>query len=260
MIIGIEGTGSQTWGMIDLQRSFVRKILAQTTESPARYFIGPGDRGSEGETIITEVLAYIAKNARHSSRLVLVGYSRGAAYCLEVCKRWKRPVDVLVMFDAVARQPGMEVPQKVPENVRLCLHAYRDPRGGSRIGFGNVGQHVDTPGKTTFRHTMAIGSHGAMGGVYWDAAAGESGASGAAIKLMDWYNGDDVDRNTLGLPKSAQTGLAHDLGAMRKIGDWTWKELRKINLIPDSRDARYDCLAPVFDGGRVPGVAYFVRG
>jgi len=136
MIIGIEGTGSQGWEQYDLCRTFVRRVLHQSTLSPKYYLIGPGNDGLDGWRIINA--AWLKVMHGYEGPLVLVGYSRGAAYCMDVARTWGKNggrCDVLVLFDAVARQADQDLPEKVPGNVTTCYHAYRDPRAGSRKFF-----------------------------------------------------------------------------------------------------------------------------
>lgn len=254
MIIGIEGTGAQGWGDLDLRRTFVRRILQASTLRPASYFIGPNNEGSDGQTIVAGAYQALA-NGAHNKPIVLVGYSRGAAYCMEMCKRWQGPIDVLVMFDAVARQPDMDIPEKVPANVAVCFHAYRDPRAGSRYFFGNVGLSAASS-KTAFQKKMFPGSHGALGGTWWDAASDEGG--NLAGDWITWGAGAGVDdRQKLGVASYPKTSSIADRNASTAVIDWMWPLLVGAGVVPAGSD-RYRT-APPYAGSRVPGVRNMVR-
>lgn len=172
MIIGIEGTGSQDWGNLEMRRTFVRRILDQTRLRPASYFIGPNMSGSDGQKIIDGAFQALM-NGRHNKPIVLVGYSRGAAYCMKLAEmlanQYTEAVDYLVLFDAVARQREFDIPDNIPANVLNCFHAYRDPRMGSRYFFSNVGLKPANHFATKFVSAMFRASHGGMGGTWYDA-------------------------------------------------------------------------------------------
>ncbi len=184
MLIGIEGTGSQGWDNLELRRTFVRRILDQCPDQQRYYFIGPNLLGTDGATIIDGAWELLKRMATHNvnrEKVHLVGYSRGAAYCIELCWRMldlpleHRMVDTLILFDAVDRQPNIRVDQ-VPANVRNVFHAYRDPRVGSRNYFKNCGLHV-TSSRRDLAGSMGLrtekrpfyATHGGMGGVPWHA-------------------------------------------------------------------------------------------
>lgn len=249
MIIGIEGTGSQSWQNGDMTRSFVRRVLERTSIRPRYYFIGPSNDGLDGDNIIKGACQLVM---RSSDPITLVGYSRGAAYCMEVCARllrWHwRPdptVETLVMFDAVSRQGDIDLPEKIPANVRRCFHAYRDPRAGSRYWFQNVGLAVENPHNTKMEKAMFHGSHGAMGGTFYDAKNEEAhDLDGNAVIGSD-------DRNKVNVPRTAQTSLAEDFHASNMVGKWMWPRLAGCGVLPSNADS--SAYAMPFGGSRVPG-------
>lgn len=182
MLIGIEGTGSQTWGQTDLRRTFVRRVLDQAA-GPSWYFIGPNLMGSDGPAIMDGAWAILQNYARKralSEPIHLVGYSRGAAYCIELCYRMldlpveRRRINTLILFDAVDRQPNIRADQ-IPANVDACFHAYRDPRVGSRNYFKNCGLYrsqSNAIARFRFEKQPFMATHGGMGGVPWHAQVG----------------------------------------------------------------------------------------
>jgi hypothetical protein len=252
MIIGIEGTGSQGWADADMTRSFVRRALQQSTIRPASYFIGPNDRGSDGQTIC-DAAHDALKGGYHNKPVILVGYSRGAAYCMyiaEQAQKWGAVIDIMFMFDAVARQREFAIPDKIPKNVKLCYHAYRDPRAGSRYFFQNVGfTREDTA--TILEKKMFFGSHGAIGGVSWDAAADEYGGTvGNATFKVD-------DRQHLNIPRQPVTNRAADDACADEVGTWMWKRLAANGVVAKGADPR--AVAPPYGGSRTPGARNVIR-
>lgn len=252
MIIGIEGTGSQGWGNDDLNRSFVRRVLEQTTIRPASYFIGPNNSGSDGEAICDGAHTAL-KAGHHNKPVVLVGYSRGAAYCMYIAQqaeKWGGVIDLLIMFDAVARQKEFAVPDKIPKNVKRCYHAYRDPRAGSRYFFQNVGFSVEST-QTKLEKEMFFGSHGAIGGVSWNAASDETGGTiGNATFTVD-------DRQHLNIPRQPVTDRAADDACARQVGIWMWERLVARGVLPKSSNAMVN--ATPFSGNRKPGIRNMIR-
>ena len=287
MIIGIEGTGSQDWGDGDLQRTFVRRILNETTLRPASYFIGPNNQGSDATQIINGAFQALL-NGAHNKPVVLVGYSRGAAYCLEIARRFGLDggfVDILVMFDAVSRQGDISIPENVPGNVGKCFHAYRDPRAGSRYFFSNVGLHMDQKSKNSFEKKSFFGSHGAIGGTYYNAYAEEhavpytfglvsSNRGGQAIGWVGdtWHDvsgavtgrgrrsGESLtpdDRDQLNIPRTPQTDYAADCQAQIDVAKWMWPRLIAAGVLPQG--AKPFIQAPPFSGSKIPGTRNVIR-
>lgn len=179
MIIGIEGTGSQGWGQLNLRRTFVRRVLNQSPDNQRYFFIGPNLMGTDGSTIIDGAWEVLKRGAQQNPQVPihLVGYSRGAAYCIELAYRMldlpveRRMVDTLILFDAVDRQPNIRA-DKIPANVRRCFHAYRDPRAASRNYFKNCGLYLSSVAakiNLPFEKHPFRATHGGMGGVPWHA-------------------------------------------------------------------------------------------
>jgi hypothetical protein len=255
MIIGIDGTGSQGWEQLDLRRTFVRRVLHGSQIRPASYFIGPCNSGLDGQEIVDGAKLAL-RNGYHNKPVVLVGYSRGAAYCMEVARQsslWGAQIDVLVMFDAVARQPDFHIREKISSNVRLCLHAYRDPRAGSRYFFQNVGKAVEDPSRTTMKMQMFHGSHGALGGTYYD-AMNEEGDAGNTVGMMA-VKVDD--RQLLNISPLPITGFEADRTAAWRVAEWMWPLLSDAGVLPGRADPY--AFAPAFSGSRVPGQRNLVR-
>lgn len=266
MIIGIEGTGSQGWTQFELRQSFVRRILAQSQDPEKYYLIGPNTAGSDGYKIVNAAWKTMTGGSFRSiatSRLVLLGYSRGAAYCLLLCKK---AADVghsnitLILFDAVARQGDMDIPDKVPASVGFCVHVMRDPRSGSRYAFSNVARHAAAG--TTYRNKLVYGTHSAMGGIPWGEGeatwtqkAGNStmNAINAAMNLSGRTVGlgGPSDRQHLNVSRQAIATHEDDRKAVEEIGCFVWQELKGAKVLPAG--ANYKNCAPVFQGSLVAG-------
>jgi hypothetical protein len=257
MIIGIEGTGSQEWGPSDLQHSFVRRILEQSTMRPKYYFIGPNNEGSDMPSIVNGAWRMMPDDV--TEPLVLLGYSRGAAYVFELAKRFDRKaqgnceIKVLMLFDCVQRQYGMslDADPTVPDSVANVIHAYRDPRAGSRFSFSNVQPRTSRgPGKhATIVKRMFFGSHGALGGTYWDARSGEANwqtSAGNSLVPPD-------DRQLLNIPRTAVTDASRDKQCSEEVARWVWPQLKALGVLPNTASLTAD--ASPFKGSKTPGAA-----
>jgi hypothetical protein len=291
MIIGIEGTGSQDWDQTEFRRSFVRLILEQGVDQEKYYFIGPNNPGSDGDQIIRGAWQVLKQRGIQSSRVVLVGYSRGAAYCMKLADMWGREftglkVECLVMFDSVARNnyntstlggtiaqfggwKAVDIPEDVPSSVSVCLHAVRNPAAGSRAGFGNVGLNVNSK-KQTKMHIRQdfFCSHGAMGGTSYDALNEEGdvnalkaympagvaqAASGAGFDSNAILNSTFPQDPRYAKSKFPVPSANQDHSGRAQIGMWMWPLLKQYGVV--SAAGRYDVNAPPLNGVPKPGVA-----
>ena len=286
MIIGIEGTGSQEWDNYNLRRTFVRKVLEQSRERNKFYFIGPNNEGSDGDAIIKGAWKQLYVGGMIDSRIILVGYSRGAAYCMKLAEMWQKawgdakPIEVLVMFDAVARNKysdsyalgayawsqgwtEVDIPADVPASVTTCLHATRNPMAGSRAGFGNVGLSVQDRRKTYMKIRQFMGSHGALGGTSFDAQAQEDVGSldkkGQYPVASDWLLNRTMpaDPRYAGGPVRAITDRRQDDIGADLVGRWMWDLMKKYGVLSSSAD--HARLAVPFSGSYKPGDANVVR-
>lgn len=248
MLIGIEGTGSQDWQFTESRRSFVLRTVCQSRLLNKYYFIGPDLSGDDGWKIVNGAWTLIMRTLRDnpSEPIYLVGYSRGAAYCMLLCQNlltnrmgYTAPVAGLALFDAVARQ-YFDIPDKVPSNVKQCFHAYRDPRTGSRYFFQNVGLNPNNPLTTHFEKRMFYASHGGMGGIPWDSLVGETESDYWGDKVI----GSD-DRNKTTVPHDSVITETEDRAGSILAGQWMWGNMARLGMVP-SRNG-YMQLAPPID-------------
>lgn len=269
MMIGIEGTGSQDWGPTEFRRSFVRLVLEQGLDDEKYYFIGPNGPGSDGAKIVDGAWQVMRRRGIQSPRVVLVGYSRGAAYCMKLADLWGKyytslKVECLVLFDAVARNnyatstmagsvaqvagwTPVDIPDDIPSSVSVCLHAVRNPAAGSRAGFGNVGLDVNSKRQTKMHLRQDFFcSHGCMGGTSYDAqndegdVSGQFGHAAAGVGfdsnaiLNSTFPQDPRYKNSkFPVPTKAQ-----DEAGRHQVGDWMWPLLKQYKIVGPS--ARYD--------------------
>jgi hypothetical protein len=284
MIIGIEGTGSQGWDQYDLRRTFVRKVLEQSREHNKFYFIGPNNEGSDGDAIIKGAWKQLHIGGMIDSRIILVGYSRGAAYCMKLAEMWQtawngaKPIEIMVLFDAVARNKYSDsyvlsakawkegwtevaVPADIPASVSVTLHAVRNPMAGSRASFGNVGLSVQDRLKTSMKIRQFMCSHGAMGGTPYDAQAEEG------INFVKSYafplDSNHVLNRTMpsdpryaGGPVRPTTDLQQDKIGSALVGRWMWDLMKTHGVLSSSADFAHNALP--FTGSRIPGEANVV--
>lgn len=246
IFVGVDGTGTgndEKYAQAK-QYSHTRMLCSwvQSLGATAHYFRGPTLAGSETagisaaaleeledhhyfytESKVASILGSILgapdrpfQHQRPAAHIILAGFSRGGLAVMEVARKLGRPVDALLLFDAVDRTPEelqrrmvgskvniipgvrMEANRPVPSNVRFCAHARRYPETDSRPSFGNTGTRAANPGATRYVEKFFWGTHGAIGGVPQDSdsSGGWSAASGA------WLMGGPV---TWAIASVAQT-------------------------------------------------------
>ncbi|MBT0957851.1 hypothetical protein IV417_10655 [Alphaproteobacteria bacterium KMM 3653] len=170
---GIDGTGPSDNGVYaeDFKNSHVRTFWKNWHGSRSYYLRGPdadgGDTHVRASAIAKKV---ISDHATKQGRIILCGYSRGAAAVIQASHELKRAglkVDVLMLFDAVDRAVGI-TETVIPSNVAQCFHAMRDPAAKSREIFGNVGTTFE-PG-VFYQQRKFHCTHGGVGGTPWTTA------------------------------------------------------------------------------------------
>ncbi len=187
LYLGIDGTGPSNNDEYrrDFANSFVRKIASTWGANNGGYLRGPGLMGGETMNLVDSGTQWVTAKikdlgaAKTPYRLFLAGYSRGGAAATETAFRLKKleiPVHCMLLFDAVDRSNLSNV-DVVPSNVKMCFHARRDPKAGSREGFGNCAERGATG--VAYTEKYFYGTHGAMGGTPWTVA----GASGKIEEL-----------------------------------------------------------------------------
>jgi hypothetical protein len=187
LFYGIDGTGPSNDEEYrrDFSGSYVRKIWSGWGANLAGYLRGPSLMGGETSNLVdtgTQWIGDRAKNLKKAGtpfRIFLAGYSRGGAAVTQMSYRLKGmgfDVHCLLLFDAVNRANLSDV-DVVPSNVKMCFHARRDPKAGSREGFGNCAERGATG--VAYTEKYFYGTHGAMGGTPWTVA----GASGKIEEL-----------------------------------------------------------------------------
>jgi hypothetical protein len=181
ILVAIDGTGDNldqtaTWEPCDMRASFVRRIYANCPFQDKKYFTGPDLLGGLCGDIFERAVSYVkeirARNPAQDQVLDLIGYSRGAYLCMCVARHFEDPkfgvhVNYLGLFDAVARTdfgmgPSSEL---IPPTVRVCYHAHRDLRAGSRLMFGTTGMFAEKG--VQFEKRRFFATHAAMGGMPW---------------------------------------------------------------------------------------------
>jgi hypothetical protein len=251
MLIGIEGTGMQEADQADLRRSYVLRTLCQSRLRNKFYFIGPNNPGTDGYQIVNGAWFLILKLLRENpgESVNLVGYSRGGAYCISLCENLRinhmgfnnNPVDCLILFDAVARQ-YFDIPEKIPQNVKQCFHARRDPRTGSRFFFENIGLYPENPRATRFEKHMFFASHGGLGGMPWYSQAEVGNWTGNVVARPD-------DRQQTTAPEYPLITPAQDEAGSITVGQWMWDKMARAGVVPNA--SGYIHLAPMT---RIPRV------
>jgi hypothetical protein len=172
MIFGVDGTGpygNKAYASA-MKGSFVAQLCSPSTPNVKWYWRGPDQldtygRGPSPESVADVIRQYVTP--RSQGKVYLTGYSRGGATVLDaavILKDHDIPVEAIFLFDAVTRSPWLRG-DVVPENVRYCYHAMRNPEAGSRNSFGN------SPAKpadgVTYEDERFWTTHGGMGGAPW---------------------------------------------------------------------------------------------
>ncbi|MEX0642622.1 MAG: hypothetical protein WD468_07965 [Pirellulales bacterium] len=181
ILVAIDGTGDNedqraTWEPRDIRASFVRRVYAHCPFPDKRYFVGPDILGGLCVDIFKDALSFVDGIVRaHRGKdqvLNLVGYSRGAYLCMCLARYFADRtkgvcVNYLGLFDAVGRTDfGMGINSDfIPATVRVCYHAHRDARAGSRLFFGHTGVFAEKG--VQFEKRKFRATHSGMGGMPW---------------------------------------------------------------------------------------------
>jgi len=150
-------------------------------------------------------------------KIFLTGYSRGGATVIDVARRLERQglqVEAMFLFDAVDQSAVLEG-GAIPNNVRICYHAMRNPITSSRESFGNCGTRATRPRGLISR--WFVTTHGGMGGVPWRAAGVPEGG-------VTTINEGGTDQATTVTPAAEATG-------MHGVESWMWPHLRSHRVV-----------------------------
>lgn len=195
IIYGIDGTGpdNDSQYRYDFKDSFVRHLCtfwptAETTyvRGPTIHGLGTGPKAVAASQHIAERVA-VYRRQRQEVRVILTGYSRGGAAVIRSARNLQaQGIEIagLILFDAVDRSFVIGT-NRIPANVRVAIHARRDPLAMSRQSFGNTGTTFDRG--VDYREKFFFGTHGAVGGARWK-QAGNTGY----VHEVDGFMGDAV--------------------------------------------------------------------
>jgi hypothetical protein len=183
ILVGIDGTGdAMSPGAArdaaydrDFAKSFVHRICSGKPR--AKYLRGPVALGGGLLQAIAEGVTFVVAQKKQVPRepVLLTGYSRGATGAVVIAKRLKElniRVRALMLFDCVDRHIAVDA-HAIPNNVDYVNHVKRSPRARSRMTFSNDAIAFTPP---TIYPTPKeyFCTHGAMGGMPWTPAAGQS--------------------------------------------------------------------------------------
>jgi hypothetical protein len=169
--------------------SFVAKAIRRSNIAPCKYYPGPDVVGALDDDILNEAKkdfvdykAKVGEAAINSSKICLIGYSRGAFLAMCFAKYLHingYRVHFLGLFDAVSRDSSVEGiirATEIPMNVDNCVHVFRSPKIGSRnVSMNSIG-HKWEDGKDLNANEIyeLPGSHAAMGGFPNESGVGDS--------------------------------------------------------------------------------------
>ncbi|MGE3630421.1 MAG: DUF2235 domain-containing protein [Sandaracinaceae bacterium] len=239
LLLCIDGTGelSDQQYQVDFRHSFVHYIFTHSQAGEKHYSRGPAATladaylGSDTLPLVSEGYSFVSLAYSEGDRVLLTGYSRGAAAVVAVAERLgprQIPVAGLVLFDCVDRCPLIDT-MSIPRNVEEVVHVSRDPRTQSRESFSNSGLLGSPPtiyNGERIRHEgdegrqrRFFGTHGAMGGVFWRTPFGDNSHS------PDVY----VDE---GFPDyETRVTFARDLECSREIWGAVYPDLCRLGFL-----------------------------
>lgn len=129
MLIALEGSSPTIRGENNY-KYYVWEFYQKTTESPKLYEPGPATISMQGSPInirkmANKATAFINQN---SGKIFLIGWSRGAAACIQVAHDLKRggnkKIDAMFLFDAVDRDTSTNSDLNfIPDSVTNVYHA-----------------------------------------------------------------------------------------------------------------------------------------
>lgn len=216
ILVAIDGTGENlteraTWEPRDIRASFVRRFYAACPFQNKKYFTGPDVAGGLCGDIFRDAVAFLdgvlKGNPNRGHAISLIGYSRGAYLCTCLARYLGEqrglPVNFLGLFDAVGRTDfGMGFSSDlIPATVRVCCHAHRDIRAGSRVFFGNSGIWAEKG--VQFYKQKFVATHSAMGGMPWRGdhppRMTEQQDRDGAADVCQWMSGHAHRRGIIGV-------------------------------------------------------------
>lgn len=242
---GIDGTGTANDAQYkeEFKDSFVRQLWRAGGPWLKSYYVrGPKIDGRDTFTklrVLQKSLEPHLKDIKQGkSRLILAGYSRGGAAVTRLCS--ELPVDIygLLLFDAVDMTTTLEA-DVVPENVKTCFHAIRNPASFSRHTWGNCAlRAADRKATVYIGPRQFLCTHGGMGGVPWPKP---KNVPDTAIIDESYYDRNStVARTTRFIPQVAPIQGIYEAGAYTKtsyrqdqagsaqVRIWMWGNLRTL--------------------------------
>lgn len=164
MLVAMEGSSPTIFGGNNY-KYYVWQAYLQTLQTPKLYIEGPaavswGPSGVNIRKMANEATTYIRRN---SGPIFLIGWSRGAAACVQVAldlqrSGFERNIEALFLFDAVDQDGSTnDFLNYIPGNVENAYHAIATGKSrGDRILFPTCARvaassvhHVEKPFNTT---------------------------------------------------------------------------------------------------------------
>lgn len=130
MLIALEGSSPTIFGENN-HKYYVWMAYQQTRQQPKKYIVGPAAISTVGSLVNIRTMANEAVSfIRASQRLIfLIGWSRGAAACIQVAldlKRanFQRKIEAMFLFDPVDQDGSTrDLLDSIPNNVLNCYRA-----------------------------------------------------------------------------------------------------------------------------------------
>ena len=174
--VGIDGTDNEDRLEASIATSFVKRIGSMGFD---RTLYIPGTKqsllGWDSDNKSREAMRWIrfwnntTLPGRAKCKVYLGGFSRGAVsaiYASHLLNDIGIHVTALFLFDAVDRTWSIanKYSEKIPENVGMAYHVYRDVDSGSRRSFGKMHDALRGEGVPNLKVKKVLTTHGAVGG------------------------------------------------------------------------------------------------
>ncbi len=165
----MEGSSPTIYGGNNF-KYYVWNAHQTTTQSEKLYIEGPAAISMDGSPVnikkmADEAIAYINS---HSTPVFLIGWSRGAAACIQVALNLSRTrgksIEAMFLFDAVDQDTSTDdFLNYIPSNVQNCYHAIAtDKSWMDRQLFPTCGQYAAS--SVNFKKGWFHATHGGIAG------------------------------------------------------------------------------------------------
>lgn len=247
IVVGIDGTGAFSdegmwrWTEGQIRRGFVRRLTreAEAKSKIVVYKEGVKVHGGDSISRAKEVvdIVKIRMLFEPGDTVFLAGYSRGGAIAIDAARQLNNhsiSVTGLVLFDAVSRVADISETfdaEAISENVKIAVHAYRDPSVRSQPVFGNCGMRAANPRKTHFTLRSFRATHSGMGGLPWE---GDFPSTPSQGPPKGYERSSQFVQAKVGIPEPDGVPTitkAEDEAGSRAVEMFMWHAMRQMGML-----------------------------